>query len=62
MPYNVSLSYLLRYGLTAFFFMAAGSQTVHMIYRPDLSIPDHPVAKGELHTKLFVNSSDEKPS
>jgi len=44
------------------FAMFAGAQLVHLWYRPDLSIPEIPPKKGELHTKLYMswtqNSTD----
>lgn len=39
---------------SGFLAMLAGSQVVHLWYRPDLSIPEIPPKKGELHTQLYM--------
>ena len=54
MPYGLSWSRYLKSVASAFVAMAAGSQVVHLLYSPDLSIPDVPPNKGELHTKLYT--------
>lgn len=49
-----SLGYMTRYVSVALLTTFAGSQCVHWYYSPDLSIPEIPPKKGELHTKLFT--------
>jgi len=57
MPYGMPTAQFARVAAAYFVSMAAGSQLVHWWYSPDLSIPDTPPKKGELHTQLYTRSS-----
>ena len=57
MPYGVTWSHYFKTLLSGFVAMSVGSQIVHLWYSPDLTIPEVPPKKGELHTKLYTRRS-----
>ena len=56
MPYGVSWSFYAKTLISCGVAMLAGSQVVHLWYSPDLSIPEVPPKKGELHTELYTRN------
>jgi len=60
MPYGMPNVQFIKVASAYFLAMAAGSQFVHWWYSPDLSIPEIPPKKGELHTKLYTRSSNSE--
>ena len=56
MPYGVTWNFYIKTLASNFAAMLAGNQLVHMWYSPDLSIPEIPPKKGELHTRLYTRN------
>jgi len=56
MPYGVTWGFYIKRVTSSLLATFAGSHAVHLYYSPDLSIPEVPPKKGELHTKLYTNN------
>ena len=56
MPGGIPINFYFKSMVCCFLAAAAGSEAVHLWYSPDLSIPEVPPKKGELHTNLYTRN------